>query len=72
MITAPPFLVTRRQLNSLFASRQLVRDMLAAGWLTVIRPGGPGRETLFSYEAAQAAYDRLKCGEKPMKRDTAT
>ena len=66
----PPFLVTRQQLYALFASRQLVRDMVAAGWLAVIRPGGPGRETLFSYESAQAAFDRLKLGELPLKATT--
>jgi len=72
MIAVDPFIITRRQLHGLFASRQLVRAMIAAGWLTVIRPGGPGRETLFSYESAQTAFDRLKIGEMPTINSTNT
>ncbi len=46
-------------------SRQLVKRMVEAGWITVVQPGGPGRETLYDYASAQAAYLRLKQGEQP-------
>jgi hypothetical protein len=62
---AVPFQVTRADLLRKFASPRLVQQMIAAGWLTVVRKGKPGRETLFDYESAVLAYDRLKRGEEP-------
>lgn len=60
-----PFFITRRKLNFLFASPSLVKDMIAAGWITVTRTGKPGRETLFSYASAKLAAARLVDGENP-------
>lgn len=62
-----PFIITRRDLNVLFASPTLVRQMIAAGWFEVLRPGGPGRETLFKYPSAIQALARLEAGENPPK-----
>ena len=60
-----PFAVTRKGLEALFGSPQLVRQLLAAAWIQVVRLGKPGREALFDYESAQAAYQRLRAGEEP-------
>jgi len=60
-----PFQVTRKQLHELFNSPQLVRQMIAAGWILPVRPGKAGRETLFDYQSATKAYDRLRAGEEP-------
>lgn len=46
-------------------SRRLVKRMVGAGWITVVQPGGPGRETLYDHASAQAAYLRFKNGEQP-------
>jgi hypothetical protein len=63
--TIPPFQVTRKQLNALFNSPQLVKQMTDAGWITAVRPGKPGRETLYDYQSAANAYARLQAGEEP-------
>jgi hypothetical protein len=60
-----PFLLTKRQLVHLFGSHRLVKMMVAANWFERIREGGPGKEALYSYESAKAAYERLKVGENP-------
>lgn len=60
-----PFMVTRRKMNLMFGSSSLVKRMAAAGWLVVVRPGRPGRETLYDYQSAQRAFARLKAGEEP-------
>ncbi len=39
--------------------------MIAGGWITVVRRGSPGREALYDYESAKAAFERLKRGEQP-------
>lgn len=60
-----PFMVTRATLKTLFGSPRLTQRMVAAGWFTVVRPGGPGRESLYDYASAQAAFERFKAGEEP-------
>jgi hypothetical protein len=60
-----PFQVNRKELRKLFSSPQLVARMIAAGWITVVRKGKPGRETLYDYQSATCAYQRLKNGEVP-------
>jgi hypothetical protein len=60
-----PFCVTRRKLFTLFGSPRLTQRMIAAGWITAIRPGAPGRETLYDFQSAKAAFHRLKNGEEP-------
>lgn len=60
-----PFQVTRKQLHEVFNSPQLVKLMIAADWITAVRPGKPGRETLFDYQSAANAYARLQAGEEP-------
>lgn len=60
-----PFMVTRKQLCSIFNSPRLVQRMLAHGWIDVVVPGKSGRETLFDYTSAEHAYSRLKAGETP-------
>lgn len=60
-----PFQVTRKQLHELFNSPQMVKQMIAAGWIVPVRPGKPGRETLFDYQSAANAYERLQAGEEP-------
>ena len=60
-----PFMVTRRQLNEKFASHRLVTRMIAAGWITVVRPGKPGRETLYDFASAKLAWNRIRAGEEP-------
>jgi hypothetical protein len=60
-----PFQVTRTQLHELFNSPTLVKKMIAAGWILPVRPGKPGRETLFDYLSAKGAFACLKAGEEP-------
>jgi hypothetical protein len=60
-----PFLVNRKTLFTIFGSPRLAQRMIAAGWITVVRRGGPGRETLFDRESANVAFERLKGGEEP-------
>jgi len=60
-----PFLVTRKTLFQIFASPRLTQRMLAAGWIVNVRRGAPGREALFDYRSAVAAYERFKGGETP-------
>ena len=64
--TAPaPFAVTKRTLNQLFASSRIVQRMLADGWFEVVRAGGPGRPTLYDYQSALRAFQKLKEGCEP-------
>ena len=64
--TAPaPFAVTKRTLNHLFGSSRLVQRMMADGWFEVVRAGGPGRPTLYDYQSAQRAFQKLKQGCEP-------
>ena len=63
--TIAPFQVTRKQLNQMFNSPTQVKEMIAAGWIVPVRPGKPGRETLFDYQSAVNAYARLQAGEEP-------
>lgn len=60
------FLVTRQSLNRQFASPGLVRRMISANWISVVRKGGPGRETLYDFASAQLAFERFKSGEEPL------
>jgi hypothetical protein len=60
-----PFLVTRKSLFTLFGSPRLAQRLIQAGWIAVVRRGSPGRETLFDYESAKGAFQRLKRGEEP-------
>jgi hypothetical protein len=60
-----PFQVTRKQLHELFNSPQLVKRLISAGWIVPVRAGKPGRETLFDYQSAENAYERLRAGEEP-------
>src|SRR5271165_6680884 len=60
-----PFQITNRQLNSLFNSPKSVSRMVAAGWIETVRKGKPGRESLFDFQSAVWAYERLKAGEEP-------
>ena len=60
-----PFQITRKQLHGSFNSPQLVKQMIAAGWIVPVRQGKPGRETLFDYQSAANAYARLRAGEEP-------
>jgi len=63
--TLKPFQVTRRGLRQLFSSPTLVERFIAADWIELVRPGKPGREALFDYASAEAAYERFKRGEEP-------
>jgi hypothetical protein len=38
--------------------------MIAARWIAVVRPGSPGRETLYDFESAKTAAARFKAGEE--------
>lgn len=60
-----PFLINRKYLFTLFSSPRLAQRMIAAGWIAVVRRGTPGREALYSYESAKAAFERFKGGEEP-------
>ncbi len=60
-----PFQVTRKQLHQIFNSQQLVKQMVAAGWIVPVRPGKQGRESLFDYQSAKSAFARLRAGEAP-------
>ena len=60
-----PFAVNQKNLEKLFGSPQLVKQMRKAEWISVVRPGKPGREALFDYESTQVAYQRLRAGENP-------
>jgi hypothetical protein len=60
-----PFQVTRKQLNQMFNSPTQVKQLITAGWIIPVRPGKPGRETLFDYQSAVNAYARLQAGEEP-------
>lgn len=60
-----PFQITRSQLHDLFNSPTQVRQMITAGWIQPVRPGKPGRETLFDYQSAKVAFARLRAGEEP-------
>ena len=60
-----PFQVTRKKLPVLFDSPQLVKQMIAADWIRLVRPGKPGRESLFDFQSAKKAYARLMAGEEP-------
>lgn len=64
-IALEPFQVTRRDLNHLFASPSLVKDLIAAGWIKTVRQGSPGRESLYDFQTAKAAFVRLQNGEEP-------
>jgi len=61
-----PFAVNRKELTRLFASPQLAQDLVDVGWIEVVRAGKPGRETLFDFQSAKAAYARLRGGESPV------
>jgi hypothetical protein len=65
MQTIPPFAVTRATLSTLFGSPRLAQRMIAAGWIVRVRQGGPGRESLYDYDSARRAYERIKVGEEP-------
>jgi hypothetical protein len=39
--------------------------MIAADWIRLVRPGKPGRESLFDFQSAKKAYARLMAGEEP-------
>lgn len=60
-----PFAVTKRQAMALVAMPKLVQRWLFHGWVTVVRRGGKGRETIIDYQSLKAAYERLKRGEEP-------
>ena len=60
-----PFQVTRKQLHQMFNSPAQVKLMVVAGWIVPVRPGKPGRETLFDFQSAKAAFERLRAGEEP-------
>jgi len=62
-----PFAVTKRQLVELFNSPSLVRQQIKDGQFLVVRPGGPGREALYDFESAQAAYERIRSAAKIAK-----
>lgn len=59
------FLITRKQIEQAFASKQLARSLIQHNWVEVVRPGGPGREALYSYASAVRAFERIKAGEWP-------
>lgn len=67
--TLEPFQITRKQLYLIFSSPRLVKRMLAAGWIDVVRQGKSGREALYDYASAKAAYQRYRTGEEPPRLD---
>jgi hypothetical protein len=60
-----PFAINRRELDRLFGSAKLARELVTANWIDVVRAGKPGRETLFDFGSARTAYDRYRAGELP-------
>ena len=60
-----PFIVTKKDLCTMYRSPRLAQRMISAGWIMTARPGRPGRATLYDFESAKAAYARLKNGEEP-------
>ncbi|NBR84119.1 MAG: hypothetical protein EB141_09030 [Verrucomicrobia bacterium] len=67
--TTTPFMVNRRDLNRLFGSKTLAGQLIKAGWIKTVRQGKPGRESLYDYQSAIDAYERLKRGEEPEVHD---
>lgn len=67
--TIKPFLVTRQKLIALFSSKTLTDQIINAGWIALVRRGGPGRAALFDYASAERAAERLKAGEEPPVKD---
>ncbi|MEN9576443.1 MAG: hypothetical protein RL514_4298 [Verrucomicrobiota bacterium] len=63
-----PFLVTRQTLIELFGSKTLTDEMINAGWIALVRRGGPGRAALYDYSSVELAAGRLKHGEEPKIR----
>ena len=60
------FFATRSELEQMFGSPALFRQLVAEGWLKVVRPGKRGRATLYCFQSAQAAADRIRNGELPL------
>jgi phage terminase Nu1 subunit (DNA packaging protein) len=44
---------------------KLVQRWQYYGWLDIVRQGGQGRETMFSFASVSKAYKRFLAGEEP-------
>ena len=64
-IIVRPFQITRRHLEAMFSSPTLVRRMIDANWIEVVRRGRPGCEAFYDFASAERAYARLRDGEDP-------
>lgn len=59
------FFATRNQLEQMFGSAALFRQLLDAQWIKVVRPGKRGRCTLYCFQSALLAAERIRAGELP-------
>ncbi len=60
-----PLAITQPQAVKMLGSKQILKRMMAARWVHVVRKGGPGRATLLDMESLKKAYNRWKQGELP-------
>lgn len=60
-----PLAVTKRDACRIVPSPRIVQRWQFYGWITVVRPGGRGRQTLIDYASLVHAYQRYCAGEQP-------
>ena len=59
-VQAQKFFSTRHELEQMFGSAALFRQLVDAQWVKIVRPGKRGRATLYCYLSAQRAADRIR------------
>ena len=60
-----PLAITKKDAFELVAMPKLVQRWLYHGWITVVRQGQRGSETVIDYQSLKAAYERFKRGDQP-------
>ena len=59
------FFANRNDLEQMFGSAALFRQLVDAQWIKIVRPGKRGRATLYCFQSALLAADRIRAGELP-------
>ena len=59
------FFTTRKELEQMFGSGVLFQQLVDARWVKIVRPGKRGRATLYCFQSALIAADRIRAGEQP-------
>jgi hypothetical protein len=64
-VQAQKFFVTRNELEQMFGSAALFRQLVDRQWIKIVRSGKRGRCTLYCFRSALIAADRIRAGELP-------